>query len=230
MKSSALTTISGVKMIYILRSLALVAMLVLPTVSYAVPVVSVGSATKNVGDVFTIPVSITDAVNLMSWQFDLSFNHSIVQANSITEGPFLSSSGTKMTLFGSGVIDNGTGLISLVTDSYVDLVPGPSGAGVLANIEFKALALGLSPLTVSNAFLDFSDTGFQVTPGLVTVQTSSQDRCFLSRVPLPCSVWALEPSRYETVFSGQPVNNLQNAGRFQHAVTRSVCSKLPSYA
>src|SRR4030095_3681395 len=78
-----------------------------------------------------------------------------------------------MALFGPGVIDNGTGLISLVTDSYVDLAPGPSGTGVLANIEFKALALGLSPLSLTNAFLDFSDTGFQVTSGLVTVQSSS---------------------------------------------------------
>lgn len=146
-------------------------MLALPTISEAVPTgtVSAGSATVSVGDVFTIPLSITGAVELMSWQFDLSFDSTIVQATSVTEGPFLSSSGTKMTLFAPGVIDNGTGLISLVTDSYVDLPPGPSGAGVLANIEFQALAPGLSPLTLSNAFLDFSDTGFQVTPGLVTV-------------------------------------------------------------
>ena len=37
-----------------------------------------------VGDTFTIAISITDAVDLTSWQFDLGFNPAIVQANSVT--------------------------------------------------------------------------------------------------------------------------------------------------
>ena len=154
-----------------------------PGTSYAVPIVTAGSGPvpvlKNVGDVFTIPISITAATELTSWQFDLSFNPTttILQANAVTEGPFLSSSGTKTTLFSPGAIDNGsTPEISLVTDSYVDLPPGPSGNGVLANIVFQALAVGQSPLTLSNVCLTNqgtlscnSGTDFLVVNGLVTV-------------------------------------------------------------
>jgi hypothetical protein len=85
----------------------------------------------------------------------------------VTEGPFMSAFGT--TLFTPGVIDNVTGLISLVADFYVDLPPNPSGTGVLAEIEFTALGPGVSPLTFSNVFLNLSDQGFSITNGQITV-------------------------------------------------------------
>jgi Cohesin domain len=135
----------------------------------AIPVVTAGSDTVHIGDVFAIPISITDAIELTSWQFDLSFSPSIIKANTVTEGPFLSESGTKTTLFIPGVIDNVTGHITLVADSFADLPPGPSGSGVLADIEFQALAVGISPLTLSNVFLNLSDSGFGMQNGLVTV-------------------------------------------------------------
>jgi hypothetical protein len=123
--------------------------------------------TVNVGDTFIIPISIANTTDLTSWQFDLAFNSTIVKAISVTEGPFMSAFG--VTLFGPGAIDNTAGLISLVTDSYVDLPPDPSGSGVLANIEFTALAPGKSPLTFSNVFLNDLDQGFSVTNGQITV-------------------------------------------------------------
>jgi hypothetical protein len=49
------------------------------------------------------------------------------------------------------------------------LLPAPSGSGVLAEIEFQALARGLSPLTLSNVFLDLSDQGFNISNGQVLV-------------------------------------------------------------
>jgi cohesin domain-containing protein/PEP-CTERM motif-containing protein len=121
-----------------------------PGTSHAVPIVTAGSGLVpvlvTVGDTFTIPISITGAVDLTSWQFSLSFNKMILQANSVTEGPFLSAGGTNTTSFGPGVIDNDTGLISLVTDSCIACSPGPSGNGDLAYIEFTALAVGESKL------------------------------------------------------------------------------------
>lgn len=84
----------------------------------------------------------------------------------MTEGPFFSSAGT--TVFSPGIIDDTTGLISLVTDSFVDLIP-PGGSGVLATIQFTALSPGLSPVTMSNVFLNFTDSGVSVTNGSVTV-------------------------------------------------------------
>jgi cohesin domain-containing protein len=144
-----------------------------PRLGHADPVVTAGSGSVpvivNVGDVFTIPVSITDAVDLIHWQFDLSFDPDILQANTVTEGPFLSSGGSNITLFIEGVIDNNNGTITIVTDSCIACFPGPSGSGVLANIEFEALAPGLSPLDLSNVFLNLDDSGFQVVDGLVCV-------------------------------------------------------------
>ena len=58
------------------------------------------------GDTLTISISIADAVDLTSWQ---SFDKTIVQANGVTAGPFMSSFGT--ILFSPGVIDDASGLI-----------------------------------------------------------------------------------------------------------------------
>jgi Cohesin domain len=140
-----------------------------PGITSAVPTVTAGSATVNVGDTFSIDISIADATDLTAWQLDLGFDPAIVQANGVTEGPFMSSFGA--TLFGPGVIDNVSGLISLITNSYVDLPPNPSGSGVLAEIEFTALATGISPLTLSSVFLNLEDSGFDVVKGQVTVGT-----------------------------------------------------------
>ena len=146
------------------------------------PIISAPLVTVNVGDTFIIPISIADATDLTSWQFDLAFNPTIVNLNSVTEGPLMSSFG--LTLFGPGAIDNIAGLISLVTDSYIDLPPEPSGSGVLADIEFTALAPGVSPLTFSNVFVNDLDEGFRATNGQITVGGTSV-------VPEPASLISL---------------------------------------
>lgn len=129
---------------------------------------TVGSATINQGNIFTININVAGAVDLTSWQFDLNYNPLLLQANVVTEGPFLASGGP--TLFGPPVfIDNVNGLISGVTDSLLAL-PGVSGSGVLAMVEFTALQRGPSSLTTSGVFLNFSDNGFTVTDGSVCVR------------------------------------------------------------
>ena len=102
----------------LLAAFALASIVILASPSVEALQISAPFVTVGLGDTFTIPISITGAVDFTSWQFDLSFNPIIVQANSVTDGPFMSAFG--LTLFGPGVIDNGTGLISLVTDAYVD--------------------------------------------------------------------------------------------------------------
>jgi len=149
------------------------AMLVILTSTFvqaqAEPVISAPFVTVGVGNTFTIPVLITGATALTSWQFDLAFDPTLVRANSVTEGPFLSSSGAQSTLFVPGFIDNGGGHILGVTDLFTDISPPPSGGGVLANIEFTALAPGVSPLTFSNVFLNLSGQGFSTVNGQITV-------------------------------------------------------------
>jgi cohesin domain-containing protein/PEP-CTERM motif-containing protein len=161
-----------------------------PGTSHAIlsPIVTAGDGPVpvlvTVGDTFIIPISYTSVPtvdpDLISWQFDLSFDPTILQANSVTEGPFLSSFGTTLTpptTFIPGVIDNDTGLISVVADSFNDLPPNPSGSGVLAYIEFTALRVTItpSPLDLKDefVFLNWDDQGsppsFLVVDGSVIV-------------------------------------------------------------
>ena len=81
----------GDRSLRIILALASLATLALSPRVEAIPLVSVGSATVNVGDTFTIPVSITDALDLTSFQFDLSFGASILQvtATGVTESTLL---------------------------------------------------------------------------------------------------------------------------------------------
>ena len=127
-------------------------------------IISAPFVTVGVGDIFTIPISITGAINLESFQFDLLFTPLIVEANlaGATAGALLPAD----WLFTSpGFVDNPSGQI-LGVSAFGSAV---SGSGVLANFEFLALAPGVSPLTLSNVFLNLSDQGFGIVNGQVTV-------------------------------------------------------------
>lgn len=155
------------------RAALLAVSLMAPTLQ-ASPLLSVSSATVAVGEQFDIAVSISGvdpAAGLSAWQFDLAFDPSIVRADSVAEGGYLAFFGA--TLFGSGVIDNTSGLVSLVTDAYVGLPPPPAGDGILAIFSFTALGKGVSALTLGNAFLDFSDAVAAPLNGQVTVGSTA---------------------------------------------------------
>lgn len=130
----------------------------------AVPVVSAPFVTVGVGDTFTIPISITDAVDLTSWQFDLAFNPAIVQANTAgaTAGALLPGD---WFFTSPGIIDNTNGDI-LGVSAFGSAF---SGSGVIADVEFTALSPGVSPLTFSNVFLNLLDSGFEIDNGQITV-------------------------------------------------------------
>ncbi len=66
-----------------------------------------------------------------------------------------------------GAVDNTGGQILGVSASGSAL----SGSGVIANIEFTALAPGVSPLTFSHVFLNLSDAGFGVANGQIAVNS-----------------------------------------------------------
>ena len=157
-----------------LKSTALAGLVVgllgaMPLAAAAAPIVTAQSASVLVGDTFSIDITVTDAADLTSWQFDLSFDPAIVTATNVTEGPFLAAFGTTLTpptLFGSGVMAGGS--IFGVTNSFVDLPPNPSGDGVLATIQFIALAPGVSPLALTNAFVNLS-TDVTAVDGTITV-------------------------------------------------------------
>jgi hypothetical protein len=161
---------------FVMAWLAFLVTLSVPIHVQAIPIVSVGSATVTVGNIFTIPVSITDAVDLRSFQFDLSFGASILQVTptGVTESPFFTQG--NITVFVPGIVDNTNGNILGVADALI-FQPSVNGSGVLANIEFQAIGVGTSPLTLSNVFLNDLDSGFAVTNGSVCVNPLRGNTC-----------------------------------------------------
>ena len=124
--------------------------------------------------IFVVPIEITGAVNADFWQFDLEYTATDVQINTscdpfggdpycslftgpVTEGPFFGSL-SPFNVFNPGFIslDGVTfqqlGSLFAVNDTFAGTLPGPSGNGVLAYVEFVTTATGdgSSLITVKN--------------------------------------------------------------------------------
>jgi hypothetical protein len=146
----------------------------------ALPALTAGSDTVNVGDVFTIPISVSNVAGLTSFQFDLAFTPTIIKVVSFTDvgtdfDTAATAGGGSLTGI-TGFFDNAAGLLSGIADSISGLGTGLTPSGVIVDIEFQALMVGMSPLTLSNAFLTdngvplSSDSGdFMLQNGEVTV-------------------------------------------------------------
>jgi hypothetical protein len=152
-------------------------LLFMSTPMFADVISVVGPATNpNVGGTFEVDVKVTDITDLYAFQFDLTFDPTLLSAVSVTEGAFLPSGGT--TFFIPGTIDNVGGDVSATADSLVGTIPGVSGDGTLVEFRFTALAAGTSALLFANEILLDSylnditaETTFQ--DGSVTVGTVS---------------------------------------------------------
>jgi general secretion pathway protein D len=98
-------------------------------------------------------VSISDVQSLYAYQFDVSFDPGVLHLESISEGDFLRGNGSSSTLFVPGTIDNIAGRATLTAGTLVGALPGVSGTGVLAQLQFDRLSSGPSPLVLSNVVL-----------------------------------------------------------------------------
>lgn len=128
--------------------------LLTPARGFADDVLNVSSpATVSQGDTFEVDVDITGASDLYGYQLDLAFDPTILQADSVSEGSFLSDSGANPTFFLPGTIDNTGGTVSLNADSLLTAVSGVNGDGILLVFDFTALNPGTSALTIENEIL-----------------------------------------------------------------------------
>lgn len=130
----------------------------------AAPILSVqpAAATVDVGQVFSLDIVVTGAVDLYAFQFDLGFNPTVIAGTSVSEGPFLATGGP--TFFIAGSIDNAGGLISFTASTLLSAVPGVIGSGILATIQFSGLAPGVSPVNLFGVtLLDSTFAGIDVT-------------------------------------------------------------------
>jgi hypothetical protein len=120
-------------------------------------IVSINPSTQNVvtGNTTSVTVNISGVTDLFSYQFDFFFTPLIVSATSITEGPFLASSGNSTDFF-PGSIDNTAGNILSSFGTSFGAGPGVDGSGILAFINFTAGNVGTATLSLDNIILDDS--------------------------------------------------------------------------
>jgi len=96
-----------------------------------------------VGETFTVNLTILDAPEVFCWQADMTFNATVLECISYSEGEFLETGG-KTTWF-PGTIDNVAGM----TANYGCCLSGTdraSGSGRLAYANFTVIAHGVSDI------------------------------------------------------------------------------------
>jgi hypothetical protein len=132
------------------------------------------------GQIFTVDLAASNAIGLTSWQLDLSFDETLLIALSVTEGAFLGTAGT--TAFSPGTIDNGSGTITGVSGALQNPNSGVSNHGVLATIQFQAIATGVSALTIGNL------ATYEIGPVFLTETQSEPGSITVQAVPEPATV------------------------------------------
>ena len=106
------------------------------------------SITRATGETFTVDISIADVEDLYAYAFKLKWNGPVLNATSITEGPFLEQGGT--TFFVPKIFNEpdpaGESDYIYVVNTLMGAVPGVNGSGVLATVTFLVEAEGESAL------------------------------------------------------------------------------------
>ena len=90
----------------------------------------------NAGDTFTLDFSARNVMDLADWQFDISFNPTVLEVLEIKEGDFMKQNGGS-TFFQKGTIDNTAGKIEGLSSAILTDT-GVNGTGVLLSVTFKA--------------------------------------------------------------------------------------------
>jgi len=88
--------------------------------------------------VFETSVELFDVTNLGSFELNLDFDANYLQANSVTLGGFLGSTGRQVFPL-TNDIDNTNGLIEYAVTTLGSSPPGANGNGILLNIEWTSL-------------------------------------------------------------------------------------------
>jgi hypothetical protein len=129
------------------------------------------SQSTSTGTVVTVDVDIANVTNLYGYQFDLTFNPSVLSAVSSSEGSFLTTGGNS-TFFIPGTNDNVDGVVLATADTILSAVPGVNGSGELAVFTFDAIGKGTSALGFANVMLldsSFNSISNTTTGATVTV-------------------------------------------------------------
>ncbi len=158
----------------------LVGALMLAGPSHAVAIVSVdmdpsspgvqSTRTVQQGDMFDVDIFIEGVTNLSAFEFDLSFNGSVLTANDVVDGGFLAD-----PVF---VVEKVIGASAIMFAESTLGLNTASGDGALATASFTADAAGMTTLDLSNVALSapfgVSIEVGSVDDGELTVESSSE--------------------------------------------------------
>ena len=112
------------------------------------------------GDTFTLDLNVENIHNLGGWQFDIAFDHTVLEAVEVNEGNFLKTQGGA-TFFQRGTIQNRSGKIAGLSSARLSET-GVSGTGALLSVTFTAKSAGHTRLRLDN-FQLASITGNSIT-------------------------------------------------------------------
>jgi hypothetical protein len=140
--------------------------------------ISPPNQTVALGSTITVDVNVSGVADLYGYQFDLSFNPSVLAAISSTEGSFLTTGGA--TFFIPGTNDNVGGAVSGTADTLLTAISGVTGSGTLAMFTFTAIGSGASTISIQNVTL--------LDSGLNSITNTTMDGSItVAPVPLPAS-------------------------------------------
>lgn len=159
-------------------------------------VISVQPSTLSVttGQIFSLDIDVNTIADLYAWQFDVNFDPLVLSALSVNEGAFLAQGGP--TFFIQGAIDNTGGAITSNADTLEGAIPGVTGGGHLASIQFQALASGSTTIVPSNldlldSNLNLIDEGTADGTVIITPEHSNLMLSFAGLMMLGLGKWAL---------------------------------------
>ena len=136
-------------------------------------VFSTDTTSVRVGDTFTVHVNAEKVTDLAGWQFDLTFDLTVLEAVDVSESDFLKKGGGN-TFFQRGTIDNAGGEITGLSAALISK-GSVTGTGTLLSVVFSAKAEGNSELVLRNFQLG-SSTGDVIPAGVrdLTITVESQ--------------------------------------------------------
>jgi CARDB/Cohesin domain len=146
--------------------------------------ISPTSTVANLGDTFSVNVTVTDIVNFTSWELKIYWLKAVLNCTNAVEGPFLKTGGS--TFFNKTIYDNYNSTHGYIL-AYSTLLgmTAVNGGGVIVTVTFKAVGGGITPLTLKDTKLGDEKIPPQPIPhvdvdGTVTVTGGAHDITVLS--------------------------------------------------
>ena len=134
---------------------------------------STETTSVRVGETFTVHVNAEKVTDLAGWQFNLTFDPTLLEAVEVNEGGFLKK-GSGTTFFQKGAIDNAAGRITGLSSALISK-GGVTGTGRLVSVVFSAKAEGNGQVALHDFRLG-STTGDIIPAGMrdLTITVGSQ--------------------------------------------------------